>query len=102
MVFPPDPLPPPRHRSGRRRRQPPPQGRAALTTFASRIVTARTTRQLSIAVVATGLGVEPQTLARWEAGRTRPSRHKLRRLATLLDVPFAELAALAGYSIDAG
>ena len=44
------------------------------------------------AAVAGALGVSQQTVARWESGRTPPSRY-LRELSELLELPVAELNA---------
>jgi transcriptional regulator with XRE-family HTH domain len=65
-----------------------------------RLATARTAHRWSIAQLTVRLDVQHRTLTRWEAGQHRPSRHMLRRLATLLDLPYTELAALAGYPVD--
>ena len=45
---------------------------------------------LTQAAVAAALGVSQQTIARWESGRTPPSRY-LRELSELLELPVAEL-----------
>lgn len=45
---------------------------------------------LTQAAVAGALGVSQQTVARWESGRTPPSRY-LRELSELLELPVAEL-----------
>ena len=45
---------------------------------------------LTQAAIAGALGVSQQTVARWESGRTPPSRY-LRELSELLEMPVAEL-----------
>lgn len=53
------------------------------------------------AEVARALDLRQQTVSRWERGKSRPQRHVVVRLASLLDLNAQELLALAGYgSLD--
>ena len=87
MVFSPGPLPLP---------LPPRRWRA----LGQRLTAARATRDWTVLRLAAHLHVQSLTVQRWERGWSRPHRHMLRRLAMLLDIPYEELAALAGYAVD--
>lgn len=87
MVFPPDPLPP----------RPPRRWQA----LGERIAAARETHAWTAHQLTGLLDMHVVTVRLWETGHNRPRRHTLHRLATLLDIPYAELAALAHYPGDA-
>jgi transcriptional regulator with XRE-family HTH domain len=87
MVFPPGPLPPFRsHRSWQ--------------ALGTRIAAARAARGWSIPQLADAAGVKGKSVAKWELGIHRPQPQTLRRVADLLGMSSAELAALAGYPVD--
>ena len=48
------------------------------------------------------VGVTASTVCGWELGHKRPQPQTLRRLATLLDIDYAELAELAAYPVEDG
>jgi transcriptional regulator with XRE-family HTH domain len=65
-----------------------------------RLAAARAQRGWTQQDVAVRLNYALSRILYWEQGRHRPQRLPLRALATLLDVPYTELAALAGYPVD--
>lgn len=84
MVFPPGPPPPPR-------------SRRPWQALGARIAVGRMAHGWSRPTFAHKLGADVTTMHVWETGKTRPQPRTLRRLAALLDIPYAELARLAGY-----
>lgn len=88
MVFPPGPLP-------------------ALHPYrpwravGDRITAARLARHWTLRQFARLIGMRAGRVRLWETGTARPQPRTLRRVATLLDIPYEELAAMAGYPIDA-
>lgn len=62
-----------------------------------RLKEARKDAKLTIAAIASEMGVDPRTVASWQAGRTRPSYERLVQLAALLGKPPSYfLEAVAG------
>jgi transcriptional regulator with XRE-family HTH domain len=64
-------------------------------TIGSLIRAARERASLSQYRLAVALGVTPQTIAAWEAGRTEPRASDVRRLAETLGVDAARLIEAA-------
>jgi transcriptional regulator with XRE-family HTH domain len=87
MVFPPGPLPRPRPLRWQ------PLGR--------RLAAAREAQGWTVLHMAAQVHVQGSTVQRWERGRHPPHRRVLRQVARVLDLPDDELAALAGYPVDA-
>jgi len=66
-----------------------------------RIRDVRTLRGLSLAQTAATAGISAAYVQKLERGQVAaPSPHKLRGLASALDVSYADLMRLAGYSVD--
>lgn len=89
MVFPSAPLPAPR----------PP---CPWKPLGEQLVAARFRRGWTPWYVASQLGYAVTTVRYWERGLHRPHRRALHELAALFALPYAELAALAGYPADDG
>jgi transcriptional regulator with XRE-family HTH domain len=87
MVFPPGPPPLPLPK----RRYP---------ALGARLLAGRRARELTQEYCAEVLGVSHSSLGGWEQGKRRPRPPLLRHLATVLDIPYADLAALAEYNVD--
>lgn len=85
MVFLPGPLPPL------------PSYRRPWHALGNRLLAARHAQSWRQHHIAWSLRIPIGMVAQWERGRHRPSSPNLHRLAELLDVPYAELAELAGY-----
>ncbi len=71
-------------------------------SLGDRLLRARVRRGWTRQEVAAHLGRPVATVQYWELGSHRPQRQALHALAALLDIPYAELAALAGYRVDEG
>lgn len=89
MVFPPGPAPPW-------------QSYRPWRLLGARITAARVARHWTMPQLAGLVLMGVTTVRLWETGQRRPRRHTLRRLASLLAIPYDELAALAGYPVEAG
>ena len=72
---------------------------AAWQPLGRRLTAGRVAQGRSLAQLAPPLGVRANTVRCWETGHFRPRAPLLHRLAALLDIPYAELAALAGYPV---
>ena len=71
-----------------------------LVALGSRITAAREARALSIRRLAARVGVHHATISRIESGESeRPTPEVLERLAQALEIPEADLHALAGYRV---
>lgn len=69
--------------------------------LAARLKEARSSRGLTLEAAAAAARISPAYLHKLEAGRVQtPSPHVLRRLATVLGVPYLELMTLAGYLVE--
>jgi ribosome-binding protein aMBF1 (putative translation factor) len=66
----------------------------------TRIATARAANAWSVDHIARVLEVGVVTVRAWEVGQQRPQPRVLSRLATLLNIPYGELADLAGYQVS--
>lgn len=60
---------------------------AIKSTFGERVREARLEAGLTLAAVASALGVDQRTVAGWQSGRSRPSYERLVELARLLNKP---------------
>jgi transcriptional regulator with XRE-family HTH domain len=69
------------------------------SSFPEFITTRRRELELTLGDVAAGLGVSPITVSNWSNGNATPKPENLVALAELLEVPPAELAAMAGVSL---
>lgn len=69
-------------------------------TFGDRLVAAREAAGLSAADLARRLGVQPRTLAQWEADAAEPRANRLQMLAGMLNVSLMWLLTGAGDGID--
>ncbi|MCP4383137.1 MAG: helix-turn-helix domain-containing protein [Hyphomicrobiales bacterium] len=67
------------------------------STLGDQIRAARRRRGWGQAELARELDLRQQTVSRWERGESRPQRHVVAKLASLLDLDQRELVALAGY-----
>lgn len=69
---------------------------ASVLPIADRIKEARRARKMTTRALAEALGVDPRTVAGWQADRSRPSYERLVELASVLGKPvsyFLEEAA---------
>lgn len=55
--------------------------------FGERLREARVAAEMTVADLARRLGVDPRTVAGWQAGRSRPSYERLVEIARILDRP---------------
>jgi transcriptional regulator with XRE-family HTH domain len=74
-------------------------GPAQWKSLGDRLLRARLRRGWTRPDFATHLGRPVGTVQQWELGNHRPQRRALHELATLLAIPYTELAALAGYAV---
>jgi transcriptional regulator with XRE-family HTH domain len=70
----------------------------AMEGLASRLKEARSRHRMSLETASGAAKISSAYLHKLEAGRVQtPSPHVLRRLATVLEIPYLDLMALAGY-----
>jgi transcriptional regulator with XRE-family HTH domain len=79
----------------------PPDPRYPWQALAAQLAAGRVARGWTVRQLAARVERHPDTILLWEVGRHRPPRPLLRHVADVLGVPFAELARLAGYVVDA-
>jgi transcriptional regulator with XRE-family HTH domain len=78
----------------------PPKPRYPWRALGTRIAAARLARGWTAHQLAVAVGAAVPTVGTWERGERRPRPDTLRRLATMLAVPYQKLAALAEYPRD--